>query len=328
MKKNALINREGQIKSWLLKMGIEKYTINEDFSVNVQQTVNLNNQHLSVIPIQFNEIIGSFYCNHNNLSTVQGFPKKVEGEFECTYNKISSFEKLDNFFVLSNIDVSHNELTSLLGLPKIIQGSLDASFNNINTLVSAPIEIKESFDLCSNQLTQIDFFPKVGAHIDLSFNHLTHLQKLPQIINGELNLSVNRLISLMGLPSHIKGDLNLRNNNLTTLLGVSDEIKGNLILDKNPLKKISTLPAGIETLSLCEIQMSSLLDISENIHFKKLSLRTQDSQYCIEELKNLYENHYNTYSLDITEETFKMYQEKYILEQRMAKNAVKTKIKI
>ena len=47
------------------------------------------------------KVIGDFFCQGNNLTSLEGCPKIVEGTFNC----------------------GHNNLTSLEGCPEIVKGS-------------------------------------------------------------------------------------------------------------------------------------------------------------------------------------------------------------
>ena len=42
---------------------------------------------MTEIPIQFNEVNGSFYCDDNQLTSLEGSPKIVEGHFDCANNQ-------------------------------------------------------------------------------------------------------------------------------------------------------------------------------------------------------------------------------------------------
>jgi len=84
------------IKKWLDKYNIKKYTINEDLSVDVlsNDSVWLNYKNLTEIPVKFNIIKGSLFCENNQLTSTEFFPNEVYGSFYCYNNK---FKTLDNF---------------------------------------------------------------------------------------------------------------------------------------------------------------------------------------------------------------------------------------
>jgi hypothetical protein len=110
-KKEAQTKEE--VKEVLQYLEIKDYQINNDLSVNVNYSVNISNKDLKVIPIKFNKVYGSFYCKHNNLTSLEGAPKEIggvkkNGDFYCSYNK----------------------LTSLKGFPKEINGTVRILYNS------------------------------------------------------------------------------------------------------------------------------------------------------------------------------------------------------
>ena len=77
------------------RYNIKKYTINPDGTVDVNGYVNLNNRRLKELPLKFGRVSGSFYCQHNQLTTLEGSPKEVRGGFYISDNPLS--EELLNF---------------------------------------------------------------------------------------------------------------------------------------------------------------------------------------------------------------------------------------
>jgi len=92
--------------------GIENYTINPDYSINVDGNVDFRYKYLTKLPLKFNKVIGSFFCYENLLTTLEGAPNYVGGYFSCTNNK----------------------LTSLEGCPKEIHGDFYCNDNNLISL--------------------------------------------------------------------------------------------------------------------------------------------------------------------------------------------------
>lgn len=56
---------------------IMSYSINSDGSVDSDSDVFLYDLKLSKLSIKFNNVSGSFYCNQNNLTSLEGSPKYV-----------------------------------------------------------------------------------------------------------------------------------------------------------------------------------------------------------------------------------------------------------
>ncbi len=61
--------------------------------VNVRANVYLNDLNLKEIPITFNIVSGSFYCDNNELVSLKGSPIKVGGDFNCSSNNLNSLDK-------------------------------------------------------------------------------------------------------------------------------------------------------------------------------------------------------------------------------------------
>lgn len=92
-----MLKEKAEIEIWLYKVGISRYLINEDLSVDVNDDVDLYAKSLTEIPIQFGKIMGTFYGSKNRLKSLKGCPKYVSGSFFCNDNKINSLEYLPNF---------------------------------------------------------------------------------------------------------------------------------------------------------------------------------------------------------------------------------------
>ena len=68
------------------KYGITNYTINSDGSIDVDGS--LNWKKLDKLPVKFNRVSRHFYCQYNQLISLEGAPKIVEGDFYCNYNQL------------------------------------------------------------------------------------------------------------------------------------------------------------------------------------------------------------------------------------------------
>ena len=74
------------------KYGITNYIINPDESINVNGNVDLSMKKLTKLPLKFNKVSGSFYCNNNQLITLEGSPREIGVHFHCYYNKLTTLE--------------------------------------------------------------------------------------------------------------------------------------------------------------------------------------------------------------------------------------------
>ena len=139
-----------ETEDWLNSMGIKKYTIKDDLTVDVSDGVWIENKNLDYIPIQFGLVGGYFYCSSNNLTSLKGCPTEVSGGFYCHNNNLTSLEycptKLGVSFFCHN-----NNLTSLEHCPAKVSGSFSCSNNNLTSLEHGPTEVSEYF-YCENNI--------------------------------------------------------------------------------------------------------------------------------------------------------------------------------
>lgn len=120
------------INTWLKNHGVKNYTIHDDLTVDVNGDVDLSNQSLTAIPIQFGEVKGYFSCSENELTNLKGSPHTVE-DFFCASNQLKTLDFAPRN-VVNSFTCSFNQLTSLKGSPKKINGHFDCSKNPIKTL--------------------------------------------------------------------------------------------------------------------------------------------------------------------------------------------------
>ena len=131
-----MLKNKTDIKNWLNKCKVKNYTINDDFTVDVEGGVNLDYKKLTHIPVQFGSVTGSFYCMHNQLITLEGCPHIVGGDFSC----------------------SRNKLTNLLGSPKTVSGNFSCYENTLNTLQGGPRYVKANFYCFKNPIIDLNDF--------------------------------------------------------------------------------------------------------------------------------------------------------------------------
>jgi hypothetical protein len=128
---------------------IENYQIIDDGSIDVGEDVLLGSilGDLKQLPLTFNEVIGLFSCRENNLTTLEGCPKKVGRNFKCSWNRLTSLEHSPKIVGGDFYCGGNGHLTSLEGLE--------------NTYITGDLYVNKCIDLYS-----IKGFPKkVGGFI-------------------------------------------------------------------------------------------------------------------------------------------------------------------
>ena len=158
------------------EFGVRNYTINDDGSIDVKGDVSIPTSGLTEIPLTFNKVSGSFYCQNSDLTTLKGSPRLVEGSFYCQKNK----------------------LTDLKGSPNKVSGSFYCYFNQITSLEEGPEHIGDSFVCSSNKLTDLKGSPKfIGGTFRCDENNIFSLEGLDaDSLSGDIYLNKNPIGSL------------------------------------------------------------------------------------------------------------------------------------
>ncbi len=112
---------------------IDKWSINSDGLVDVDEGVYIYGKELTKLPLRFGYVSGDFDCEGNKLIDLEGCPLVVGGYFDC----------------------SRNELTSLEGSPKSVGGRFFCHQNKLTSLRFAPEEIEGSVILLPNPISDI-----------------------------------------------------------------------------------------------------------------------------------------------------------------------------
>lgn len=121
------LTTEKEIITWLRQMDVQDYRINEDLTVDVIGSTFLDRKNLTYFPVQFGTIGGNFYCQFNQLTSLEGAPHTVYGMFNCI----------------------GNQLTTLEFSPTKVNGDFRCSDNPLSSLEYATPEVKENFE-CLN----------------------------------------------------------------------------------------------------------------------------------------------------------------------------------
>jgi hypothetical protein len=111
---------------------LENYTINPDGTIDVDGDVYLDND-MEKLPVKFGKVSGYFYCDGNNLTTLEGCPKYIGGVFSCGGNKLTTLEGAPKY-IGGVFSCGGNKLTTLEGAPNYVGGYFYCSSNKLTTL--------------------------------------------------------------------------------------------------------------------------------------------------------------------------------------------------
>lgn len=188
---------------------IRNYTVNDDYSVDVDGGVDLSGFGLEKIPIKFNIVNGYFSCNGNRLVDLENSPKRVMGNFFCInqYGNLKSLKGAPEY-VAYNFDCHDNESLTEFYFPELGYG-----LNLEGTKIYTIEDINFTFECCNLHSTPIWsvlrlFIPIVTNHAGWhnSFKVSNHIEKLElfkdfDIIreseDGSYELLADRLISFI-----------------------------------------------------------------------------------------------------------------------------------
>lgn len=153
------LNNKFDIQNWLNNVHVKNYTIHDDLSVTLEETLDLSNKNLSFIPIDFKEIKGkNVNLSKNYLVRLPLLPKELD-----------------------NLNVSENRLEDLMGCPEIIHFYFNCESNNLLSLKGGPKTVGRQYFAQDNMIQNYQSSPEyVGMQlfIDLDdFPVLKDLQK-------------------------------------------------------------------------------------------------------------------------------------------------------
>jgi len=119
----------------------------------------------SVADLKIKYTGGSFSCNNNQLTSLEGAPSHVGGSFSCSNNQLTSLEGAPSH-VGDNFSCYDNQLTSLEGAPSHVGGDFFCSLNKLTSLEGAPPHVGGAFYCSSNKLTSLKNIHKIIREIN------------------------------------------------------------------------------------------------------------------------------------------------------------------
>jgi hypothetical protein len=154
LKKYKLFENVQSIHDLCKQYGITNYTINDDLSIDVNDNVLLYNSGLTKIPLKFKNVRFNFYCESNQLMSLEGSPQSVMGNFDCYNNQLTSLEGAPQS-VGGHFYCYNNQLTSLEGAPQSVGGHFYCHKNQLRSLEGAPQSVGGDFYCQDNPIYSI-----------------------------------------------------------------------------------------------------------------------------------------------------------------------------
>jgi hypothetical protein len=134
--------------------------------------------------VRFGHVNGYFYCDNNQLTSLEGAPQTVNGSFYCNANQLTSLEGAPQT-VGGDFYCSNNQLTSLEGAPQTVDGFFYCNDNQLTSLVGAPQTVGGFFRCHENRLTSLVGAPLTVGNFICNDNQITSLEGAPQTVRGE-----------------------------------------------------------------------------------------------------------------------------------------------
>jgi hypothetical protein len=116
------------------------YVINDDYSINVNNGVDLEYTNLTKFPdyIQFYKVYYNFDYRNNKLISLRGCPVIVTNNFYCHGNNLINLKNSPDY-VGGGFSCSNNEIVSLEGCPYEVNGNFYCD-NNIKQFTIADVK--------------------------------------------------------------------------------------------------------------------------------------------------------------------------------------------
>ncbi len=137
---------------------INKHTLNEDGSIDVNEDVNLLRKNLNEIPFKFNKVKGYFDIRGNKLISLKNCPKYIEYYFDCSYNHLKTLE-FGPEYVGTDYFCYNNKLETLKGCIEEVYGNFNCMNNKLKSLEFCPMQVEGWLECSNNKLEYLDRSP-------------------------------------------------------------------------------------------------------------------------------------------------------------------------
>lgn len=185
---------------------------------------------LRVLPVKFSHVDGNFFCQYNELTTLEGSPATVGGDFFCNTSR---------------------NLTTLKGAPKRVDGQFRCDYSPITTLEGAPTYVGRGFWCYGTRITTLEHSPATVVGDFWCYGALLEtLRGAPTSVSGDFCCNNNQLTSLEHAPTSVGKNFWCNNNQLTSLAHAPASVGAAFQCENNPLETLEGLPEKITSLKI------------------------------------------------------------------------------
>ena len=118
--------------------------------------IDLSNGKLTILPSDLPDTVSDdFWCDSNQLTSLEHCPSQVGGGFHCQYNRLTSLEHCPSQ-VGGSFLCHYNSLTSLEHCPSQVGGNFSCSSDMLTSLEGCPSEVGGDFFCHKNKLTSLE----------------------------------------------------------------------------------------------------------------------------------------------------------------------------
>jgi hypothetical protein len=162
--------------TWNLNPSTGLIDVNGDFNCGQQDLTDFKG-------VAFGHVSGYFYCDNNQLTSLEGAPQTVGEDFYCRSNRLTSLEGSPQT-VNGNFYCHDNELTSLEGAAPLTVGlGFYCDNNQLTSLVGAPQTVRHFF--CSGNPASKKTLSSIFALMKKGKSYQQALEKCWPNMNNE-----------------------------------------------------------------------------------------------------------------------------------------------
>ena len=155
--------------------------------------IDLSIGKLTILPSDLPDTVSDdFWCDNNQLTSLEHCPSQVGGGFHCQYNRLTSLEHCPSQ-VGGNFLCHYNSLTSLEHCPSQVGGNFSCSSNRLTSLEGCPSQVGGNFWCHKNKLTSLH---NVHQHIsDIGGNFVCKNNMIRSHILGLMMIEIGGKIT-------------------------------------------------------------------------------------------------------------------------------------
>lgn len=190
-KYKQFFNNKNDIKDWLDKYNIKKYTINNDLTVNVDGNVNLSGKQIFEIPFQFNIVNGSFNISFASIKSLLGSPYIVNGQFICSHNYLHSLKYIPRFIKDKDVEINNFITTYDIDINDLDSKILTHLLNKHHTTITSTTSFLSNLDKKTYDKYVKKWIDKDITILDVLFDKISLELKNNIINNNKYNYYIN-----------------------------------------------------------------------------------------------------------------------------------------